>query len=92
MSLIGKRVEFSHSKDTLLSGVVLSKIEMKESSTQDGIVTGFIVKDDNTDELYHLQYWRLKRMLQDDAVPTRAIPGGWCGPSADNPPFKSFNA
>jgi hypothetical protein len=79
MSLIGKRVEFSHSKDTLLSGVVLSKIEMKESTTQPGVVTGFIVKDDNTDELFHLQYWRLKRMLPDDSIPTRALPGGWPG-------------
>lgn len=59
--IVGKRVVFSMTKDTLLRGLVLDKCDIKEKSTDDFTVTGYIVQEEASNEFMVVAYWRIKK-------------------------------
>jgi hypothetical protein len=64
--LIGKEVEYSYIQGkgevVIKTGVILDKILMsapKEKSTTESSVTGYIVRDNESNKILHIVYWRI---------------------------------
>lgn len=59
--IVGKRVVFSMKKDILLHGTVLDKADIKEKSTDEFTVTGYVIQEEATGEFMTVAYWRIKK-------------------------------
>lgn len=63
--LVGKRVAYTITKDTISHGFVLDKGDIKNASADNFTVTGYMIEDDTTHEIIPIAYWRIKKILHD---------------------------
>ena len=67
MSIVGKTVEYSVSKESgkcLVKGLVLDKVEhLKEKETSSHTVTGYLVENSLTKETFPIACWRIKKVF-----------------------------
>lgn len=75
--LVGKNVKYSVTKDILLTGLVLDKIQMYEKPTHQNTVTGYMILDHATGEIKPISYWRISTVLPKTDMPKGDLPGGY---------------
>jgi hypothetical protein len=69
--LIGKQIAYSIGDKKEMTGVVLDKLDMLQTSSDPALrdnngkftITGYLVECDEDGLVYVVQYWRIKRVL-----------------------------
>ncbi len=59
--IVGKKVEFSITREENSRGTILDKIVMKE---QDREITGYIIEDESGKAWNSIAHWRILRILE----------------------------
>lgn len=63
--LIGKRVSYSVTKQEFAQGVIIDKVLMKDKVTDGYAVTGYMILDEETQDVFKISYWRIHKIQPD---------------------------
>lgn len=81
--LVGKKIEYSITRDKNSTGIVQDKIDKKDKAEDNFTVTGYLVEDDASGLIVNISYWRVlsivkvEKKIKEDKMPPGHIPGGF---------------